>query len=68
MVESYLQLNSCDEQKYLVDILTDLKKKCNRASYADRRATALIESEDLEIEIELELAMEEITDTEKDLT
>jgi hypothetical protein len=60
MVESFLQLNQCDEQKYLLDIIASIKEKCDRASYADQRAEAIQDVEDFEIEVELQLAMEEI--------
>ena len=43
-----------------------MQEKCQRVAYADRRAEALIESDDFEVEAELELAMEEITQNEKD--
>ena len=67
MADSYLSLNQCDEQKYLIDIIAGIKEKCERASYADQRAQALIECEEFEIEVELQFAMEEITEKEKDL-
>lgn len=44
-----------------------MKEKCERASYADQRAQALLECEEFEIEVELQFAMEEITEKEKDL-
>jgi hypothetical protein len=43
-----------------------MREKCSRVAYANRRAEALIESDDFEVEIELELAMEEINQNEKD--
>jgi hypothetical protein len=47
-------------------LISDFQHKSNQASYAERRANVMLENDDYEMETELQLAMEEITQAEKD--
>ena len=62
-----------DNNNYLQQMLEDFQQKADQAAYAERRANYLLQDNsdggggDMEIETELQLAMEEITQSEKDL-
>ena len=57
-----------DEHLYLNQLIQSLNTRCQRVPYADRRASQMIgNDDDFELTEELELAMEEICQNEKDL-
>ena len=58
-----------DENRYFNTILSEIRLKCqSEGSYADKRAAELLNSDDVDIENELALAMMEINQNERDLS